>query len=193
MSIHSMLLRQSWRATSSMVTGRIGVGLRRGMAGGKMKGYDVLGDGIEGEEMRSAIRGIGDTSFLVNNVEVNQSVLLFPHSFLMWNATTLEDITIDNLTPFTLFYPTIEILFIGCGKNAPEPPRLAPEIHAHFREQGVMLEVTTTEHAASTFNILNSEGRNVGAALLTHLPPEEAFKGKPLLGSRRVESLPLLG
>lgn len=162
------------------------------MSGRAPKGYDILGDTLEGEEMRSAIRAFGDRSFKVNNVVVRQSVLLFPHSFLAWNVHRIEDITIDSLAPFTLLYPTIDILFIGCGKTAPSPPRLAPEIHQFFREQGIVLEVTTSAHAATTFNILNAEHRHVGAALLTMMPPDDVFQGHTLIGARKTEVPALL-
>lgn len=165
--------------------------LKCNFSGRAPKGFDILGDVAEGQQMRSSIRAFGDRSFQVNNVKVRQSVLLFPHSFLAWNVSRFEDITIDSLAPFTLLYPTLELLFIGCGKHAPSPLRLAPEIHQFFREQGIMLEVTTTPNAATTFNILNAEHRHVGAALLTMLPPDDVFQGTTFIGARK-DSVPAL-
>lgn len=118
-----------------------------------------------------SIRGYGDTSFQVNEVQVNQSVLLFRKSFLLWNARTFEDITVDSLALFSLLHPTIEVLFIGCGEL--QPSRLPADLVQHFKAKGIVLEASTSVNAAATFNILISEGRNVAAALLTNKPVDE--------------------
>lgn len=70
----------------------------------------------------------------------------------------------ESLDIFANYYPTIEILFIGTGKKKVDIP---DAIHKRFRELGTILDVTDTATAAATFNLLNSEGRNVCAALLT--------------------------
>jgi NADH dehydrogenase [ubiquinone] 1 alpha subcomplex assembly factor 3 len=59
------------------------------------------------------------------------------------------------------------------------PGPLPKEIYDYFRSRGIVIEATSTANAASTFNILNAEGRNVAAALLTAEPwsafnPDEA-------------------
>ena len=48
--------------------------------------------------------------------------------------------------------------------------QLPSNIINHMRSQGLVVEVTSTVSAASTFNILNQEGRNVAAAILTCQP-----------------------
>ena len=63
-------------------------------------------------------------------------------------------------------HPSLEILIIGLG----EQPRLqsnSVEIKKYFRDHGIVVEMLGTLSAASTFNVLNSAGRNVAAALLT--------------------------
>lgn len=114
------------------------------------------------------VRGYGDTSFQINEVQVNQSVLLFRKSFLLWNARTFKDITIESLSIFAMLHPTIEVLFIGCGEV--QPSRLPPDLVQHFKVKGIVIEASTSINAAATFNILISEGRNVAAALLTNQP-----------------------
>lgn len=114
------------------------------------------------------VRGYGDTSFQLNEVQVNQSVLLFSKSFLLWNACTFEDLTIESLYPFELLHPTIEVLFIGCGEV--QPRQLPSKLVQHFKSKGIVLEASSSVNAAATFNILASEGRHVGAALLTNKP-----------------------
>lgn len=137
------------------------------------KGFDVLGGGSDDDGLRTSIRAFGDQSFMVNNVMVRQSVMLFPYSFLSWNADRFEDITIESMLPLTLIQPTLEIVFVGSGSV--QRRELPKEVRDYFRKAGIMLELSTTPHAASTFNVLNGEGRNVAAALLT-LHPRETNK-----------------
>ena len=133
------------------------------------KGVDLLAD-VNVDKRRLGIRGYTDKLFMVNETQVNQSVLLFSYHHLLWNAKTVDEITIENLSVFTLIYPTIEILLIGCGHGLTAP--FNPSIVKHFRSKGIVIEPTSTISAASSFNILNSEGRNVAAALLTIEPTE---------------------
>lgn len=126
---------------------------------------DVLGTT---EQPITQILAFGDTSFQVGDALVRQSVILFPSNFLLWNARSFTDITIDSLSMFPVLFPTLEILFIGCGETVPS--RLPFEVTDYFRKRGIVVEATNTANAASTFNILNGEGRNVAAALLTLQP-----------------------
>jgi uncharacterized protein len=128
------------------------------------KGQDLLED----DEMKSSIKAFGDTSFLINNVIARQSVILLPNSFLLWNVKRVEDLTVDNLSVFAAIFPTIEVLFLGCGKSMPR--QLPEDITAFFKSKGIVIEASNTVNAASTFNVLNLEGRNVAAALLTLEP-----------------------
>ncbi|RYH07453.1 hypothetical protein EON65_41750 [archaeon] len=135
------------------------------------RGFDILGSEVVGEtdQQRTAIQALGDHSFLINNVLVKQSVLVFPNSFLAWSAKSMADLTVENLEVFTLLYPTVEILFVGCGEKMTQ--RFPAEIQERFRKSGIVIEATDTKNAAATFNVLNAEGRNVAAALLTIKPP----------------------
>lgn len=132
---------------------------------------DILGpDALAGndEKERVTVVGYGDHAFQINDTLVRQSVLLLPHSFLLWNAREFKDITIESLTLFTVLFPTLEVLLIGCGERV--PGRLPTEIAEHFRQRGIVVEASSTMHAASTYNLLSTEGRNVAAALLTLQP-----------------------
>jgi NADH dehydrogenase [ubiquinone] 1 alpha subcomplex assembly factor 3 len=153
--------------------------LNQCLLSGFTKGFDLLGPEMVDNKQRSMIRAYGETSFLVNNVLVRQSVLLFPNSFLAWKPRKMEEITIESLEVFTLMYPTLEIIFIGCGQRMSQ--RFPVEIQNHFRKKGIVVEATDTINAAATFNILSSEGRNVAAALLTLQPYEEEDSLEDLL------------
>lgn len=117
---------------------------------------------------RVIVNGYDDKCFRINDVVVNQSVILLPHSMFLWNVREAKDITIESLSIFPLIFPTIEILFVGCGETLEKP--FSKEITQHFREKGIIIEACGSVNAASTFNVLTTEGRNVAAALLTIKP-----------------------
>ena len=106
----------------------------------------------------------GDTSYQVNNYLVNQSIILLPNHLLLWNAKTINDITIDSLKVFEYIHPRLEVLLIGSGK---EMKQLSPEIIQYFKLKGIVVEISSSKNAATTFNVMSLDGRVVAAALLT--------------------------
>ena len=52
------------------------------------------------------------------------------------------------------------------------PGQLDPALLRFFKQKGIVIEVSNSANAAATYNVLNSEGRNVAAALLA-LGPQE--------------------
>lgn len=133
----------------------------------KKKGDSLLGPDILGErdEKKTSVTGYGETCFQINGVIIQQSVLLLPNSYYLWNARTFQDITIESLLLFPIIHPTLEIVFVGCGEKFPS--QLPAEVTSFYRAKGITLEASNTFHAATSFDVLNSEGRNVAAALLT--------------------------
>mmetsp|Transcript_42754 Transcript_42754/g.84897 ORF Transcript_42754/g.84897 Transcript_42754/m.84897 type:complete len:171 (-) Transcript_42754:138-650(-) len=167
--MHSLIRPKLYRAPMSMKplwrwSGSLAPGLD-----------DLLTPSRDEKAMKPIVVKYGDHAFQINNTLVRQSVMLLPNSFLLWNARTFEDITIKSLSVFTTLYPTVEIVFVGCGERMPRP--ISPEIVKHFRRRGIIIEATSTMNAASTYNILSAEGRNVAAALLTPLPPNSDYTG----------------
>lgn len=141
----------------------------RSMSTGLRKGLDdILATNGAQENPKPFVVKYGDHAFQINNVLVRQSVILLPNSFLLWNARSFQDITVKSLALFPLLYPTLEVLFIGCGERIPSP--IPAEITTYFRKRGIVVEATSTMNAASTYNLLSAEGRNVAAALLTLQP-----------------------
>ncbi|XP_010506273.1 PREDICTED: protoheme IX farnesyltransferase, mitochondrial-like [Camelina sativa] len=58
-----------------------------------------------------------------------------------------------------------ELLIIGCGRDI-HP--VTPEVRQFVKSIGMKLETVDSRNAASTYNILNEEGRVVAAALLPY-------------------------
>ena len=146
----------SWQPRSYMSTS----------AGPMGKGFDITEGPLPGDEgvPRLSVRGFGDYCFQINETQANGSIILLPKTFYIWDVKRFEDITIESLSVFTLIHPTIEVLFIGCGVNVPGRPN--PEIVKGMKEKGIIVEFSSSINAASTFNVLNAEGRNVAAALI---------------------------
>ncbi len=69
------------------------------------------------EEGTMSIRAFGERVFRINDTFVRASVLVFPKSFLIWNAKEEKDINTDNLALLPLLFPTLEILIIGTGES----------------------------------------------------------------------------
>ncbi|RYQ88122.1 hypothetical protein Ahy_B09g095521 isoform B [Arachis hypogaea] len=70
-----------------------------------------------------------------------------------------------SLSLFQIIRPIPEILIIGCGRYI-QP--VHPELRQFVRSTGMKLEAVDSRNAASTYNILNEEGRIVAAALLPY-------------------------
>jgi uncharacterized protein len=144
--------------------------LKRSFSQNLGKGFDVLEDP---SSLKTMITAYGDHEFMVNNVFVRSSILLFPNSFLQWKIRDISELSIDSLRIFTLLYPSLQILLIGTGNSMlfPHEPK-AQGITDFFRKHGVKVEFLSSNVAATTFNFLNQEDRNVAAALLPLLPQD---------------------
>ena len=112
---------------------------------------------------KTLLAGYTETGFVVNNVELEGSILCLPRSSFLWAPRRFEDITQSTLRLIPLLFPTIEVLIIGSGDKTRRPD---PELASFFRDHGIVVEQMTTVSAIGTFNILNTEDRRVGAALL---------------------------
>ena len=102
--------------------------------------------------------------FVVNDQHVRGGIYVLPSLVLTWTPKTFEEITKDSLCLTGLLNPPLEILVIGCGPTLRH--NLDPALRQSLRQQGVAVEVLDTMNACATFNILNSEERQVAAAIL---------------------------
>lgn len=127
-------------------------------------------------DKRTKVDGYGDHAFSINGVIVRSSVILLPKQYFLWNVNRFEDIHVACLRVFPLLVPTVEVLLIGCGQGMSK--RISPDIVNFFKQKGIYVEAISSASAASTFNVLNGEDRNVAAALLTMLPRDEKALGE---------------
>ncbi|KAJ3296504.1 hypothetical protein HDU79_006529 [Rhizoclosmatium sp. JEL0117] len=73
--------------------------------------------------------------------------------------------------------PTPEILVVGTGAQMQRMPQ---HLRSYLNGLGMQVEIMSTRHAASTYNLLVQEGRRVAAALLPVIPTS-ARTGLPLV------------
>ncbi|OVA04206.1 NADH dehydrogenase [ubiquinone] 1 alpha subcomplex assembly factor 3 [Macleaya cordata] len=130
--------------------------------------YDQINliDNVPEDQLR--FQGYTDTGFTVNGVNYEGSVLCVGNLLLSWSPKRFSDITPDSLSIFQLVRPIPEILIIGCGRYV---QHVDPELRRFIRSTGMKLEAIDSRNAASTFNILNEEGRIVAAAFLPYGVP----------------------
>lgn len=101
----------------------------------------------------------------MNGVEYEGSLLCVGNLLTSWAPSSFSQITPDSLSIFQIVRPIPEILIIGCGRYT-QP--VDPELRRFIRSTGMKLEAVDSRNAASTYNILNEEGRPVAAALLPY-------------------------
>ncbi|XP_072963732.1 uncharacterized protein [Typha angustifolia] len=130
--------------------------------------YDQINliDSVPEDQLR--FQGYTDSGFTVNGVNYEGSLLIVENKIMSWAPKRFSEITRESLSIFQILRPVPEILILGCGRNI-EP--VNPELRRFIQSTGMKLETLDSRNAASTFNILNEEGRPVAAALLPYGVP----------------------
>ncbi|XP_075988752.1 NADH dehydrogenase [ubiquinone] 1 alpha subcomplex assembly factor 3 [Anticarsia gemmatalis] len=103
---------------------------------------------------------------LNNGLTVLGPMAIFPKSVLSWQVSGTANITPESLRLFKLLEPKLDLVIIGVDCN--ERAAIDSTFRA-ARAAQINVEILPTEHACSTFNFLNAEGRSVCAALLPPL------------------------
>jgi len=102
------------------------------------------------------VEGYGPGFFRVGGKVVEGAVMLLPSGIAPWGG-------MDDRDPLLAAAPEIDVLFVGTGDEiAPIPAGLRDALEA----AGVGVETMASPTACRSYNVLLSEGRRVGAALL---------------------------
>jgi uncharacterized protein len=112
-------------------------------------------------EGRKLFSGYGPGYVAVNGVRYERSLIVLPDRVLDWEVVDLDDLTESALCQLAGL--SLEILILGTGAQLRFPD---PRATRALRDAGTALEVMDTHAACRTYNILLSEDRRVGAALL---------------------------
>jgi uncharacterized protein len=110
---------------------------------------------------RQVLTGYGGGGFKINNEFTAGSLILLPERWLPWEVA--QPFAAESLRLVLPLLADIDILLAGTGRDM----LFAPDaLRAEFRAHGVALEVMSTGAACRTYNVLLSEERRVGAALI---------------------------
>ncbi|CAH0601894.1 unnamed protein product [Chrysodeixis includens] len=100
---------------------------------------------------------------LNNGLTILGPMAIFPKTVLSWQVLAAEKITEESLRLFKLLEPRIDLLILGLESSSRAQVK---SVFAAARANSLNVEILPTEHACSTFNFLNAEGRSVAAALI---------------------------
>uniref|UniRef100_A0A7C9CIU4 NADH dehydrogenase [ubiquinone] 1 alpha subcomplex assembly factor 3 n=1 Tax=Opuntia streptacantha TaxID=393608 RepID=A0A7C9CIU4_OPUST len=127
--------------------------------------YDQINliDNVPEDQLR--FQEFDDTGFKVNGVKYEGSLICVGNLLMSWSPKKFSEVTPESLSIFQILRPIPEILIIGCGRHI-QP--VNSELSNFVRSTGMKLEAVDSRNAASTYNILNEEGRIVAAAVLPY-------------------------
>lgn len=112
---------------------------------------------------RQLVQAYGNGNFRVSGVSYKGSVIILPQMTMEWAVNTYESITPTALEPLSRIDSSIELLLIGCGSSMRLP---RDDIRNYLKELNIIPECMDTGAACRTYNVLVSEDRAVGAALI---------------------------
>ena len=125
-----------------------------------MKDADVTLSLTEG---RLLVEGYGPGGFTVAGERRDGAILLTEDRVARWTVETAEQITLESLSYILEQQPAYEVLLIGTGSKSHLLPKA---LRSAIRERGPVPECMGSGAAARTFNLLQTEGRRVAAALI---------------------------
>lgn len=105
----------------------------------------------------------GGGGFSAGEDRIDGSVLISARHFGRWAVTSIGDASMGNLDALVVQDPRLEVLLIGSGN---EIVPLCEELKEKLAVAKIAVDVMGTGAAARTYNVLQSEGRRVGAALI---------------------------
>ena len=112
-------------------------------------------------EGRNLFSGYGPGYVAINGARYQNSLVVLPDRLADWEPASFEELT-EAMFAELAGLP-LEILILGTGAKLRFP---SPGLTRSLYEARIGLEVMDTQAACRTYNILLSEDRRVGAAIL---------------------------
>lgn len=112
---------------------------------------------------RAAIESYGAGGFRFAGMSHRGSLLFLPKGVWAWAPSSASEIDEASLDRVFAQRAEIDLLLIGTGHD---PVPLSEPLRWRMNDVGLRHEVLPTAAAASTYNVLLSEGRRVAAALI---------------------------
>jgi uncharacterized protein len=109
-----------------------------------------------------AINSFSRGEIVINQQRYTSSLILLPDRIIAdWKPGRFEEIEGEDFSALLELKP--DLVLLGTGESHLFP---RPELYSSLIEAGIGLESMTTAAACRTYNILQSEGRGVAAALI---------------------------
>lgn len=103
------------------------------------------------------VDGYGPGFFRIGGEVYEGHTLILPSGISPWQGY-------EEVDPLLAAQPDIDVLFVGTGAEIAPLPRAFRE---RLEEAGLGVEAMSSPSACRTYNVLLSEGRRLGLALLT--------------------------
>ncbi len=102
------------------------------------------------------IDGYGTGFFRVGGQRYDGAVMVLPSGVTTWGG-------FDDVATLLGIIETIDVLFVGTGAEIAHLPK---DFRTTLEDAGIGVEAMASPAACRTYNVLLSEGRRVGVALL---------------------------
>ena len=109
------------------------------------------------------IQSYGPGGFQISHEIFRHPVLVLPDRVILWDAPSLDDLSVKDFDAITHEVPPVEVVLFGCPGGMMVPAKLRADLKA----LGLSIDSMDTGAACRTYNVLLSEGRKVAAALVT--------------------------
>ena len=113
--------------------------------------------------VQSFVTAYGEGGFKISGAAYSGSVIITPESVLPWDVAAFDDLQSLDIDALTGLIGTIDVLLVGTG---PDPKFLPPSSYKVLADGKTSVDFMATGPACRTFNVLQSDGRNVAAALI---------------------------
>ena len=104
-----------------------------------------------------------DRGFTVGNIQLVGGLVLLDGGVFMWDVKQHSDLSVEHFSLFKALKHKCDLLLIGTGRQMHPLPQ---DIAEYLQSCGIAYEVLPSRRAASTYNVLVEEDRNVACALL---------------------------
>jgi uncharacterized protein len=112
---------------------------------------------------RAAIDSYGGGGFRFAGMSHKGSLMALPSGIWAWAPRSAREIDEASLARAIAERTEIDILVIGTGRD---PVPLPEALRTRLRELGLRFDTMPTAAAASTYNVLLSDGRRAAAAMI---------------------------
>lgn len=116
---------------------------------------------LENPQAGYVFNNYGNGVLMVNEEPYETNLLIFPDSLAEWTPKSVQDLKIGDFDIFIDRRPDIVILGTGANQQFP-----SVDLRRELAKAQIQLDVMDTAAACRTYNLLVSEDRNVGAAVM---------------------------